>query len=308
MKTIFLILLLLFSVNFSEAKNYYSTGEIIKDNFNLNKKIKFELSKGDWTIISQKKWNYHGLNLKSFSLVKTEKEELKEYFEVLEFDLGGIVIGQIDPILYEIVFKNKYDGCYEKPKYFIIKFFSKGSTHNCFWVGHENLYDQMQYPEDPELRGAYVQELKWFKQNSINFPKILLYRSHSYFSRSVSSKWYVINHFIDPKKLDSLNLKFFSEERSEFHKYNIDDYPKHKEVMDNWISFSAIKHKDFEKKVKAKKKHFLNLTQFINENNENNDSVSNKIAEQLEKLNNLYKSGALTKKEFEKAKAKILDY
>ena len=105
MKTIFLILLLLFSVNFSEAKNYYSTGEIIKNNLNLNKKIKFELSKGDWTIISQKKWNYHGLNLKGFSLIKTEKEELKEYFEVLEFDLGGIVIGQIDPILYEIVFK-----------------------------------------------------------------------------------------------------------------------------------------------------------------------------------------------------------
>ena len=46
------------------------------------------------------------------------------------------------------------------------------------------------------------------------------------------------------------------------------------------------------------------------ETNENIDNISNKpenITEELNKLNELLKSGALTQEEFEKAKRKILD-
>ena len=46
------------------------------------------------------------------------------------------------------------------------------------------------------------------------------------------------------------------------------------------------------------------------ETNENLDDISNKpenISEELNKLNELLKSGALTQEEFEKAKKKILD-
>ena len=44
--------------------------------------------------------------------------------------------------------------------------------------------------------------------------------------------------------------------------------------------------------------------------NENSDNISNKsenISEEINKLNELLKSGALTQEEFEKAKKKILD-
>ena len=46
------------------------------------------------------------------------------------------------------------------------------------------------------------------------------------------------------------------------------------------------------------------------ETNENIDNISNKpenLTEELDKLNELLKSGALTQEEFEKAKKKILD-
>ena len=46
------------------------------------------------------------------------------------------------------------------------------------------------------------------------------------------------------------------------------------------------------------------------ETNENIDNISNKpenLTEELSKLNELLKSGALTQEEFEKAKKKILD-
>ena len=45
------------------------------------------------------------------------------------------------------------------------------------------------------------------------------------------------------------------------------------------------------------------------ENNEieNNSDAKNSLSEELDKLNNLLKKGALTQEEFEKAKKKILD-
>ena len=57
--------------------------------------------------------------------------------------------------------------------------------------------------------------------------------------------------------------------------------------------------------VKAKKRHRLDLEKYIDE------SISikstNSIIDQLEKLNELYKSGVLNEEEFSKAKEKIIN-
>ena len=63
--------------------------------------------------------------------------------------------------------------------------------------------------------------------------------------------------------------------------------------------------KDFEEMVKAKKRHRLDLDRYIN--NTASIKTNNLITDQLKKLNDLYKSGVLTKEEFEKAKKKILN-
>ena len=74
--------------------------------------------------------------------------------------------------------------------------------------------------------------------------------------------------------------------------------------MEKWVSISAKRHLEFEKFTKAKKDHLLNLDSYINENI---STDSSNLSEQLKKLNDLYKSGALTKEEFKKAKLKILN-
>ena len=40
---------------------------------------------------------------------------------------------------------------------------------------------------------------------------------------------------------------------------------------------------------------------------ENSDEINNSISEELEKLNELFKSGAISEEDFHKAKKKILD-
>ena len=79
--------------------------------------------------------------------------------------------------------------------------------------------------------------------------------------------------------------------------------------MENFKKIAAKRHKNFEEVVGAKKHHLLDLSQLISDNaqqkNSKNKSGKNIVAE-LEKLNELYKSGALTKEEFEKAKKTIL--
>ena len=75
--------------------------------------------------------------------------------------------------------------------------------------------------------------------------------------------------------------------------------------MEEWVSIAAKRHQIFEKNHKGKKRHFLNLDKYIL----NDISSENKsdVVENLKKLNDLYKSGVLTKEEFEKAKKKLLN-
>ena len=80
-------------------------------------------------------------------------------------------------------------------------------------------------------------------------------------------------------------------------------------LANNFKKITAKRHKNFEEVVGAKKRHLLDFSQFIFDNTQQkkskNKSGKNIVAE-LEKLNELYKSGALTKEEFKKAKKKIL--
>ena len=65
-------------------------------------------------------------------------------------------------------------------------------------------------------------------------------------------------------------------------------------------------HKEFENMVNTKNKHKLSLESYFIDN-EIEAKSDDKILDQLNKLNKLFKSGVLTKEEFKKAKKKILD-
>tara|TARA_B110000211_G_C13970660_1_gene504830 strand:- start:44 stop:970 length:927 start_codon:yes stop_codon:yes gene_type:complete len=300
------VLGLLLSSNVSFSK-IYKNGQEIEDEIVFSKKFKIELPEGKWTLATRYEWNYHALHVTSYVLVKVENNELLEGIEVVEFKLGGIVTGQIDPILYEIMFKGKYDGCYERPEYFLLKAYAKGHVHNCFTVRHIDIMNELKFPEDPELKGAWRTLLNWFENNSIILPKISLRSTHSYFSRHMGANWYQISYIANPKIFKAPKNKFYSEETSEYHKYNIDQFSEHKKIMQKWISISAERHKKFEENTKAKKRHKLDLSNYYSKKIKSKDKLSNESISQIKQLNDLYKDGILTKEEFEKAKKKILN-
>ena len=117
-----------------------------------------------------------------------------------------------------------------------------------------------------------------------------------------------MNHDFDPEILGAPKSKFIKEDRSEYHKYNISNFPEHKKVMEKIISRGAKRHKLFEQEVRAKEHHKIDLTSYIKASLDisetNNDSD---LYDQIKKLNELYKSGALSEEEFKKAKSKILN-
>ena len=107
-------------------------------------------------------------------------------------NLSGLAMGAIDHAVNEIVFKNKYDGCYERPEYYLVEVFSKGGTHNCMVIKHLDTKKELFAPDDPET--TYGQLKKWLIENSIIIPPISFHSFHSYFSRLNRGDWYVVQY------------------------------------------------------------------------------------------------------------------
>ena len=306
MKKVLVILLISLSFSINAFAKKYKIDDVIEKQFYLNKKFVVDLPEGKWNLAEKSSWYYYGLSSKTFTLVRVENDEVIEGISISEFKTAGIYENIVNEALYEILFKNKYNGCYDKPEYTVIKFYAKGSTHNCFWVGHHDLIKHIYNPDDPELKTANTSLKKWLKDKQISLPKVALYSEHSYFSRLAMGKWYAVTYLVDPKILNAPDNNFITEESSEYHKYNIDNYPEHKKIMQKWISTSARRHIEFENSIKALKRHRLNLNDLSPKDINTDNDQSNGVVEQIQKLNDLFKSGILTKEEFIKAKKKLL--
>ena len=285
----------------------YKIGSKVTGSFEATKKLKIELPPGEWNVIERKSWEFYGLRSFTYTLARIEKGKVVEAISLSELHTAGVYEGHLNVEIIKIFFKGKYDGCYERPEYYYLNFYRKGSTFNCFRVGHGVPKKEIYDPDDPYLRNANSQIKKWIRENSIELPKIMLGSSHLYFSRLVYGKIYGVSYSIDPSILNGPEISFFTEDSSEYHKYNIKNYPEHEKIMQKWLSISSNRHKAFEKTVKAKEKHLLNLSEFVSSGTSLNSNQSEDTVEQLKKLNDLYKSGVLNKDEFEKAKKKILN-
>tara|TARA_B100000427_G_C15511710_1_gene596500 strand:+ start:406 stop:1335 length:930 start_codon:yes stop_codon:yes gene_type:complete len=296
--------LILFSLIFSANALDYRNGDKLQNEFIIKKNLKIKLTDGEWIVLRRAYVTHYTLPQKIVGIARIENNEIMEMIEVYEGQLAGKWIDQVDNIIYQMTFKNRYDGCYERPEYYLVEVYKKGSTHNCMIVSHWDTNKEFYNPDDPELKTTGAQYKKYIRDNSIKIPPIALTSSHSYFSRLVRGEWYRIIFLANPKIYNSPEIKFFNEENSEFHKYNIDNYPDHKKLMEIWVSISSKRHIEIEKMHKAKTNHLLNLDKYII------DEIplrKSNLVEEINKLNDLYKSGAITKEEFTKAKNKILN-
>jgi hypothetical protein len=307
LKKILWILIIALLLNNNAYAKKYKTDDVVENQFYINKKFILDLPKGKWTVVEKKRLSYYGLSNLEYTLVKTNGNKISEAISIIEWKTAGFMENLVNHALIEIMFKDKYDGCYDRPEYTVMEFYRKGSSHNCFWVGHHDLIKHIYNPDNPELKTANTQLKMWLKEKKITLPKVALYSEHSYFSRLAGGKWYGLVYVADPKILNAPDNSFIKEDSSEYHKNNIDRYPEHKKIMARWVSISAKRHLNFENLVNAKEYHKLDLKSFSPAKSAANQNQNDELINQLKNLNDLYKNGVLTKEEFEKAKKKLLN-
>ena len=302
---IILVFLIFFSIcNNTNAKGY-RVNDMVEKQFVMNKKFQLNLPKGKWVVADRDISDYYNLSSKVYSLVRLENNLAVEWIEIGEMKTVGVPEHLVNRALLTVLFAGKYDGCYERPEYFIVKVYKKGSTHNCLVVDHSDVHKDFYTPDDPDVTNARLK--KWIRDNNIQLPSVGLSSFHSYFSRLAGDKWYLLQYGIDPKILNAPKNKFISEETSEYHKNNISNYPEHQKIMQKWLSISAKRHIEFENIIKVKERHKLDLISLAPSSPSSIKNLSSDILDQINKLNDLYKSGVLTKDEFKKAKKKILN-
>jgi hypothetical protein len=309
MKKIFLFFLILPFFLFCEVMakiDKYKKGDQISGKIQLSKKRNIILPDGQWEVYYRSTVHAANMRFNILSLGKIKNNEFTEFMEIGYSNMAGMYIKYIDPILIEVLFKDQHDGCYERPEYFLLKLYRKGSTHNCFKVGHIDVMKELYNPDDKFNRGYQAPLKKFLRENSeVKLPKIMLGSFHSYFSRTTGGDWIMLAYAIDPKYLNGPKNNYFTEETSEYHKYNIDKFPEHKNIMEKWISIAAKRHKELEYLANSKSKYKLKLDNYIDINK--TAKFNSLITDQFNKLNELYKSGSITKEEFSRAKKKLLN-
>ena len=298
----FLIFILFPNLLFSKTLRI---GDKIENELVFKKNLIIPLSEGEWEVVNKYTIDVIGFPLKIIDLVKVNQNEVMEYFSIGEFRLKGREMGQIDNVVLSAMFKDRYDGCYMRPEYYLLEVYRRGGTYNCFRIRHIDVNKEIYNPDDP-AHSQNGQIKLWIKQNSIKLPPIMLESFHSYFSRLAKGDWLLVEYAAIPKIYNSPKLNYFTEESSEFHRANIDRFPEHKTTMDRWISISAKRHKYLEELFKAKNNHLLDLNKYI-ENNKIDEIGSKDIVTRLDELNKLFESGSITKEEFKKAKKILLD-
>ena len=300
-KIFFIIIFLLVSTKNNYADNF-KMGQKVENEFRFSKKISFPLEPGVWEVINRDVWFFGDIKIRLIGLVLIKNNQLVAFREFQEGNLSGGYQADLDIAVLEFFYKDKYDGCYKRPEYTLLKKVRVGNTHNCLIVRHYDLNRELYTPDDPDAY-TYRKNYRYFlEDNNLEIPNNLFYSYHAYFSRTVNNNLYSVIYLDTPQNLGAPENKFKSEETSEYHPSNIDKYPEFKKYMNKFIKISSQRHIDFEDTIKAKNKHKLKFT-----NIDLNKNKDDKVLDQLDKLNTLYKDGVLTKEEFEKAKKKILN-
>ncbi len=116
MKKIFaIIILILFSHNANALKlDIHYTGEIITDYIQISNNKKLKLPEGKWEVMERWQWSGYGMKFSCLGLVQAENNELMGGVDICYTMMGGAYVKYMDQALIEAMFKDEYDGCYER--------------------------------------------------------------------------------------------------------------------------------------------------------------------------------------------------
>jgi len=305
-----LVLGLLLFIESTEAakRTRFTKGMILEGEVFWTQKIKVNLPAGQWQVIDKWNWQVNAVNGRGVSLVKLNGNVLDEVIEFEEVNVNGKWISHVVQWLQEVFFKNENDGCYQRPEYYLLKVKKSGGFFNCLKVRHYDTEKLLFSPDDKWRKAATAIIRKYLREENIEVPKIMIGRSHGFFAPSVKDSYYGIFYVFNPETQGGPKSKFLTEDTNEYHRSNISNYPKFKKYMDDFVNTAAYEHTKFQEMVRAKSQHLLDLSQFdIDIEEPIKETKSSDLINELKELNELYQEGALTKKEFEKAKRKLLD-
>ena len=311
--TIFFVLFyLIIPIQNSEAKTKFVKGNFYEGTLKW-KKMRVDLPEGKWEYIRQSSWWWAGFGYSCKNFILKEGRIFKSLMSMCEFRSGGRYTADLGSWLNKLYTRGEYDSCTLRPEYYYANLYIKGTASNCLRVRHIDHDKEMNRPDDPDDVGGIRPILRrWYKENDVIKPKILLSAIHEYYAPVVTENGPGVYFLINPEAYGGPKNKYFTEETSEYHRNNIDKYPEFKKFMDEFTSLSAKRHKEFEVIWKARKKHKLDLSDLILEGTDkDNVAVStdsnNDVVKRLNELKELLEAGVLTKEEFEKAKKKLLN-
>ena len=305
--SILVLSLLWFNTSFAD---YFKIGQEIENEFRFAKKISFPLEPGIWTVVRKSGWFYGPIRVRLIGIALMDNDKIVSIREFQEGVLSGSYQSELNTALYEYFYLDKFDGCYQRTEYTLVKVYSKGSSTNCLTVAHMDMKKTIYTPDDPRTSINTISYRKFLKENNIKLPDIMLDSWHAYFSRTVSSNLYTVTYIDNPLYFNGPKHKFSTEDTSEYHPSNINKHPKFKKYMDEFIKISAARHMEFEKIVSAKTHHRLDFS-LIGIDNKKKTKVktlkNNDMIKQLNDLKKLLDEGVITQDEFTKAKKKILN-
>ena len=294
----------------AEAKQTrWVRGQIYENEITWVKNAKIKLPPGQFTLMLSHNWSSWGIEIAGKWLIST-KGNL--FHQSLSLDRIGssTYIAYLKIAYEEIFFRNKYDGCYPRSEYTVMKLNKIGSFFNCFIVRHYDVQKELYAPDDPEETNEH--EKYMIKKYNLEMPRIELCAETYFYASSITENVLFLSYCINPETNGASKTEYTSEEASEYHPQNIHKFPDKKKFMEEFIKLSAQRHKAFEKAIKAKEKHKLDLSEYgvgeiIEETKTTISSTSSGIVKELKELSDLYKEGVLTKEEFEKAKKILLN-
>jgi hypothetical protein len=303
---VFLGLILFTETTIAKSTKWVKGG--IYENEVTWRNIKIKLPQGKLELIDKYHWTSWGVEVKSVELVNLKDNTINKLFAIGEMG-SWTYQSQVRQILHEFLYMNRYDGCYPRSEYTVMKVKKKAAFNNCFIVRHIDTQKEIYYPDDPKDFSSRLIKL-WIEKNDVTVPPILLCSNHLFMAPSVISNLIGIDYCINPELNGGTKTKFNTEESNEYHPSNIHQYPNMKKYMEEWVKLSAQRHKSFEKNLGAKVRHKLDLSEFGVSDiipKTKNTSLDSNFINEIKQLKKLYDEGVLNEEEFNKAKKKILN-
>lgn len=289
MKKLYFFLFFFFSLTPVLLANQYQPfkeGQIFSKNLNYGFNVNIPLPSGDWIVkVVDDYRTTAGTTVYNVGLFQVGKDKkLNQYLQVTFSTASPNYWTTPKDCLREDIY------AYEK---------SLGNEmFNCWMVNHHRWsFSHTLTDYEKKLKNILISE-------NIKISDIMIYSQHLFASKRSGNVYHLIKHYINPESQGIEPPVQLDWNTSEYQKIKISSYPKKKAFLDKFVLTSANFHKKIEDGIGVNKIDKIVLDKYINSNISN---LNTNTTNELERLERLFKSGTITKEEFEKAKNKILN-